>query len=81
VMSKAKRLKRKRKRSAKGFIAEFSNRLTANFQREIRNSQLWDQMVEEFGKKRAEEILRECKAELKPGAMPDETGDRTEDIS
>jgi uncharacterized protein YaaW (UPF0174 family) len=80
-MSKGKRLKGKRKRSGKGFIAEFSDRLTANFQKEIRNSELWDQMVEEFGQKRAKEILRECKAEVKPGVPPDETRDRTEDIS
>ena len=80
-MSKGKRLKGKRKQSGKGFIGEFSDLLTANFQREIRNSELWDQMVAEFGKKRAEEILRECKAELKPGGATDETGDRTKDIS
>ena len=49
-MSKGKRLKGKRRRSGKGFIAEFSDRLTANFQKEIRNSELWDQMVAEFGK-------------------------------
>ena len=81
VMGKAKRLKGKRKRSRKCFIAEFSDRLTVNFQRELRNSDLWEQMVAEFGVKRAQEILSECKAEVKPGPGPDGSGDRTKDIS
>ena len=38
-------------------------------------------MVAEFGEERAKEILRECKAEVKPGFFPYESGDRTEDIS
>jgi uncharacterized protein YaaW (UPF0174 family) len=85
-MSKGKRLKGKRlkgrgKRSGKGFVAEFSDRLTANFQQEIRNSELWDQMVEEFGEKRAKELLKDIKADIKPGLAPDGSGDRTEDIS
>lgn len=80
-MRKGKRLKGKRKRGERRFLAEFSDRLTANFQRELRNSKLWDQMVEEFGQKRAEEILRECKADVRPGLGPDGSGDRTKDIS
>ena len=40
VMGKGKRLKDKRK----GLLSEFSDRLTLNFQRELRNSELWDQM-------------------------------------
>ncbi len=35
----------------------------------------------EFGVKRAQEILSECKAEVKPGPGPDGSGDRTKDIS
>ena len=38
-------------------------------------------MVAEFGEKRAEEMLRECKAEVKTGLVPDESRDRTKDIS
>jgi hypothetical protein len=38
-------------------------------------------MVAELGEKRAEELLRECKAELKPGLARDGSGDRTKDIS
>ena len=81
-MGKAKRLKkmRKMKQSGRGFVSDFSQRLTDNFQKEIRNSELWDQMVKEFGEKRAEEILRECKAEIKPGMAPDESGYCPEDL-
>ena len=42
-------------------------RMTKNFQKELRNSEIWDQMVAEYGEKRAEEILKECKAEVKHG--------------
>ena len=80
-MGKGKRLKSRDKQKKKGFLTSFSDNLTANFQRELRDSELWDQMVEEFGEKRAEEILRECKAEIKPGGSPDESGDRTKDFS
>ena len=80
-MGKGKRLKRYQRGFGGGFSKEFSDRLSANFQRELRNSELWDQMVAEFGKKRAQEILRECKAELKPGPLLDETGYRAKDIS
>ena len=80
-MGKGKRLRRYQRRMGGGFLKEFSDRLTANFQRELRNSEIWAQMVEEFGHKRAEEILCECKAEVKQGPLSDETGDRTKDIS
>lgn len=80
-MGKGKRLKSRRKQREKGFLKEFSYSLTENFQKEIRKAELWDQMVAEFGEKRAEEILRECKAEVRPGIAPDESRDRTEDIS
>jgi uncharacterized protein YaaW (UPF0174 family) len=82
-MGKGKRLRRKRKRkqSGKGMLSDFSQRLTDNFQKELRGSELWDQLVKEFGEKRAEEILRECKAEIKPSGLADESGNRTKDIS
>lgn len=82
-MGKGKRLKskRKRKRSGKSISSDFSQRLTENFQKELRGSELWDQMVEEFGEKRAEEILRECKAEIKPSGLADGSGNRTKDFS
>ena len=82
-MGKGKRLrgKRKRKQSGKGFVSDFTQRLTEDFQKEIRDSELWDQVVAEFGEERALEILRECKAEIKPGMAPDESGHRPEDLS
>ncbi|HEB32694.1 MAG TPA: hypothetical protein ENI15_17760 [Spirochaetes bacterium] len=82
-MGKGKRLKskRKRKESGRGILSEFSQRFTENFQRELRASELWDQMVEEIWEKRAEQILRECKAEVKPGLLPDESRRRPEDFS
>ncbi len=80
-MSKGKRLKGKRKQLGRGLLSEISDRLTENFQQELRNSELWDQMVAEFGEKRAEEMLGECKAEVKLGLGLDESGDRTKDIS
>ena len=79
-MGKGKRLKSKRKQLGKGFLAKISDRLTENFQRELRNSELWEEMVAEFGEKRAEELLRGCKGELRPGLPSDEGGDRTKDI-
>jgi uncharacterized protein YaaW (UPF0174 family) len=67
AMGKGKRLKNRRKATKTPTSREFVDRLTQNFQKEIRNSELWEQMVEQFGEERAEEILRECKAEVKPG--------------
>ena len=80
-MGKAKRLKSQRKRLDGGLCAELSDRLTENFQREVRTSELWDQMVAEFGEERAEEILRECTADVRPGWAPDGSGDRPTDLS
>ena len=65
-MGKGKRLKH-RKKSKKSFTDAFSDKLSENFQKEIRDSEIWDQMVAEFGEEKAEQILRECKAEVKPG--------------
>jgi uncharacterized protein YaaW (UPF0174 family) len=80
-VGKVKRLKEQRRRLRGGFLEQISDRLTANFQRELRNSELWDEMVAEFGEKRAEEMLRECKAEMRPGLAPNESRDRPKDIS
>jgi len=82
-MGKAKRLrnKRKKKETEAGLLSDFSKLLTENFQKELKNSELWDQIVAEFGPERAEEILRECKAEVKPGMTPDESRHRPKDLS
>jgi hypothetical protein len=39
-------------------------KLTENFQNQIRNSALWSQMVADFGEEKALELLRQCKAEI-----------------
>jgi len=77
-MGKSKRLRAKGKRS--DFLSHAQEVLTRNFQKEIRNSELWPQMVAEFGEAKAEELLRQCKGELRPGLMPNEAGHGPEDI-
>jgi hypothetical protein len=67
AMGKKARLKRERKKQAAGFEKKFSELMTKNFQKELRNSEIWDQMVAEFGKEKAEQLLKECKADVKPG--------------
>ena len=39
--------------------------MTAAFQQRIRNSPMWIQMVEQFGTAKAEELLKQCKAEIR----------------
>ena len=43
----------------------FKEKLTKNFQKQIRNSPLYPQMVVEFGEEKALELLGQCKAEVK----------------
>ena len=66
-VGKGARLKRLRSTKDKDMGNRFAGLMTKNFQKELRNSKVWDQMVEEFGEERAEEILKECKAEVKRG--------------
>ena len=40
-------------------------RLSENFQKQIRNSPLWGQMVSEFGEEKAAELLKQFKAQIK----------------
>lgn len=68
-MGKAKRLKRLRKQK-KSFEEAFSEKFTQNFIKGIKETPVWDEMVEEFGEKRALELLKEYKAEIKPGLPP-----------
>ncbi len=79
-MGKGKRIKAMRTEGRSNFLGHAQEVLTRNFQREIRNSDLWPQMVAQYGEKRAEELLRQCKGELKPGLGPDEAGYSPEDI-
>ena len=64
-MGKGARLKRTRKKNVSDFEKKFTERMTKNFQKELRKSELWDQIVAQFGEERAEEIIKECKAEVK----------------
>ena len=77
-MGKGRRIREERKR--KGFFAHAAEVLTRNFQKEIRNSEFWPMMVAEFGEKKAEELLKECRGELKPGFPSDEVGHRPTDL-
>lgn len=45
----------------------FAELLSKNFQKEIRHSEIWDQMVAEFGEEKAEQLLKECQAQVEPG--------------
>ena len=44
---------------------ETLDRLSMLYQQQIRNSPLWDEMVREFGAEKAEEMLREFRAEVR----------------
>ncbi len=44
---------------------EMLEKMTRQYQKSIRDSPMWDQMVDQFGKKKAEELLKKCKAELR----------------
>lgn len=40
--------------------------LTKQYQENIRNSPMWGEMVRKFGRAKAEELLKECRVELRP---------------
>lgn len=44
---------------------EMLEAMTKEYQRQIRNSPLWDEMVKQFGKEEAENLLKQCRAELR----------------
>ena len=66
-MGKGKLLKQLRNKSGESFVDKASEVFTRNFQKELRNSEIWDEIIAQFGEKRAMEILGECKAEVKAG--------------
>jgi hypothetical protein len=47
--------------------AEEVAKMTEEYQNQIRNSPLWKDMVRQFGLKKAEELLKQCQVEIKPG--------------
>ncbi len=44
---------------------EEQERLTKDYQRKIRKSSLWKKMVTEYGKEKAEEMLKEFQVEVR----------------
>ncbi|NOQ23222.1 MAG: hypothetical protein GQ565_11315 [Candidatus Aegiribacteria sp.] len=42
-----------------------AEQITEEFQKRIKNSPIWKQMVDQFGEKEAERLLKQCKAEVK----------------
>ena len=42
-----------------------ANRMTEEFQKKLRNSPMWKQMVDQFGEEEADRLLKQCKAEIK----------------
>jgi len=79
-MGKGKRNKAKRSEQESGALSYFAERFTYHIQKEIHNSEFWPKMVAEFGEEKAEQLLRECKGELKSEVSHDETGDRSTDL-
>lgn len=41
--------------------------MTKEYQNQIRNSPLWHEMVNQFGLKKAEELLKQCQVKITPG--------------
>ena len=79
-MGKGKRNRTRRREEESDFRTRAEEVLTRNFQQQIRNSEFWPRMVAEFGEQGAEELLKQCRGELRTGAMPNETGDSPADI-
>jgi hypothetical protein len=40
------------------------NAMTKQYQENIKKSPMWDEMIRQFGKKKAEELLLQCRANL-----------------
>lgn len=79
-VGKASRLKKLRRTKNRSIEKSFGEILTKNFQKELRNSEIWEQMVAEFGEEKAERMLNEFKAEVKPGCNINEPRYRPEDF-
>lgn len=78
-MGKGKRLKAMKKEKS-AFLVHAQDVLTRKFQEQIRQSEMWPQMVAEFGEQKAAELLAQCKGELRPGLACDEVRDYPEDL-
>lgn len=73
--------KKKEMESGGGVVSHMSDRRNLKIKQELRNSELWDDMVFEFGIKRSEEILKEFIEERDPGSRPYRVGERKKDVS
>ena len=80
-MSKSKR-KKKRQGLAHGcgdgmqlFGDALADEMTKHFQQQLRQSPLWAQMVGQYGHRRAEELLQQCRADVRPGPGPSHFSD------
>ena len=40
-------------------------KMTAEYQKRIRTSPIWGEMVRKFGKEKAERLLKQCRAKLR----------------
>lgn len=45
---------------------EMLEEMTRHYQEQLRHSPVWEEMVKKYGKEKAEELLQECRAELRP---------------
>lgn len=79
-MGKGKRNRAKRTGIGTDFLPHAQEVLTRNFQKAIRDSAIWPQMVAQFGEKQAEALLKQCKGELRQGLPSDEAGNDPEDF-
>lgn len=69
-MGKGARLKKKRKTS-QDILSSFPEVFSRNFQQELRDSEMWDEMVAEFGEEKATELLQGITADIKySGDLP-----------
>lgn len=66
-MGKGARLKILRRQTSRHPDKGIADKMTKNFQKELRNSEIWDQMVAEFGEEKAKQLLQECKAQVDRG--------------
>jgi hypothetical protein len=49
-----------------GQAPEKLEELTKQYQENLRNSPMWSEMVRKFGRAKAEELLKECRVEVRP---------------
>ena len=58
-----------RPKALAGQAPEKLEEMTKQYQENLRNSPRWGEMVRKFGRAKAEELLKECRVELRPHKM------------